>query len=58
MQKNMTDILRTIAMLNFACSLIPKGSKNVPSIYPVLKAPILIRTDSLTSEEPKAKNSL
>ena len=26
MEKNMTDILRTKAMLNFASSLIPKGS--------------------------------
>ena len=28
--------------------------KNGPSIYPALKAPILIRNDSPTSEEPKA----
>ena len=27
MEKNMTDILRTKAMLNFALSLLPKGGK-------------------------------
>ena len=27
MEKNMTDILRTKALLNFAMSLIPKGGK-------------------------------
>ena len=54
----MTDILRTKSMLNFAMSLIPKGGKNTPSIYPALKSPILIRNDSLTSEVSKAKNSL
>ena len=48
----MMDILRTKAMLNFALSLIP----NAPSIYPASKAPILMRNDSLTSEESKAKN--
>ena len=46
----MTDILRAKTVLNFALSLIPKGGKNAPSIYPGLKAPILIRNDSLTSE--------
>ena len=51
----MTDILRTKAMLNFTLSLIPKGGKNVPSIYPALKTPIVIRNDSLTSEESNAK---
>ena len=45
-------------MLNFALSLIPKGSKNAPFIYRALKAPILIRNDSLTSEESKAKKPL
>ena len=46
-------------MLNFAPSLIPKWDKNVPSIYPALKkAPIVIRNDSLTPEDPKAKNRL
>ena len=52
------DILRTKAMLNFALFLIPKRGKNAPSIYPALKAPTLIRYDSLTSEESKAKNRL
>ena len=46
MKKNMTDILRTKATLNFALSLIP------------LTATILIRNDSLTSEESKAKSRL
>ena len=54
----MTDILRTTAILNFALSLIPKGGKNTPSTHPALKAPILIRNDSLASEESKAKNQL
>ena len=58
MKKNMTDILRTKATLNFALSLISNGGKNSPSIYPALKASILIRNDSLTSEESKAKNRL
>ena len=52
----MTDNLRTKAMLNFAMSSVPKGGKNIPSIYPPLKAPILIRNDSLTSEESTARN--
>ena len=43
----MTDILRAKAVLNFALSLIPKGSN--------LKAPISIRNDNLTSEESTAK---
>ena len=54
----MTDIFRTKAMLNFALSLIPRGGQNAPFIYPALKAPILIRNDSLTSEETTAKNRL
>ena len=58
MEKNMTDILRTKAMLNFALSLIPKGGKNAPFIYPALKASILTRNDSLNSEESTAKNRL
>ena len=45
-------------MLNFALSLIPKGGKNTPSVYPALKAPILIRYDSLTFEESKTKHRL
>ena len=45
-------------MLNFALSLISKEGKNAPSIYPDLKAPILIRNDSLNYEESKAKNCL
>ena len=31
--KNMTDILRTKARLNFVLSLILKGGKNAPSVY-------------------------
>ena len=58
MEKHMTNILRTKAMLNFALSLIPKGGKNAPSIYPSLKAPILIGNDSLASEESIAKDRL
>ena len=58
MEKNMTDILRTKAMLNFTLSLIPKRDKNAPFIYPSLKAPILIRNESLTSKESTAKNRL
>ena len=42
-------------MLNFALSLIPKGGKNAPFIYNALKVTIYIRSDSLTSEEFKAK---
>ena len=53
MEKNITDILRTKAMLNFALSLIAKGGKDSPSTYPALKAPILLRNDSLTSEVSK-----
>ena len=41
-------------MLNFALSSIPKGSKNASSIYPAFNVPILIRNDSLNSEECKA----
>ena len=51
----MTDILRTNAMSNFALFSILEGGKNAPSIYPALKSPILIRNDSMTSEESKAK---
>ena len=50
----MTDILRTKAVLNFALSLITTGG-NASSIYPALKALILIRNDSLTCKESKAK---
>ena len=52
----MTDALRTKAMFNFALSLIPKGSRNAPSIYPAFKAPIFIGNDSLTSKESNAKD--
>ena len=44
-------------MLNFALFSLPKGGKNASSIYPALKAPILIRFDSLTSKESKAKKT-
>ena len=46
------------AMPNFALFLLPKGGKNASSIYPAFKAPILIRNESLISEESKAKNRL
>ena len=49
------DILKTKAMLNFALFLILKGGKNAPFNYAALQSPILIRNDSLTSEESKAK---
>ena len=58
MEKNMTYMLKTKAMLNFVLSLIPKGGENARSIYPALKAPTLITNDSLTSDESKAKNHL
>ena len=58
MEKNTTNISRTKAMLNFALFSILKGGKNVPSIYPALKASILIKSDSITSEDYKAKNRL
>ena len=45
------------AMLNVALSSIPKGRRNELSIYPVLKAPILTRNDSLFSEESKEKKN-
>ena len=54
--KYTTDILGTKAMLNITFSSIAKEGKNVPSIYPAFNVPILIRNDSLTSEESKAKN--
>ena len=38
-------------MLNFVLFLT--GGKNVPSIYPTLKAPIFTRDDSMTSDESK-----
>ena len=57
MEENMKDNLRTKAMLNFALFLLPKAGQNVSSIYPASKALILIRNDSLTSEESKAKKS-
>ena len=41
-------------MLNFVLSPGPMRRKNAPTIDPVLKAPILIGNDSLTSEESKA----
>ena len=50
----MTDILRTKAMLNFALSLIPKGGKKCTFYLSSFESPILIRNDSLTSEEFKA----
>ena len=58
MEKNMTEILGTKTMLNFALSLIPKGGKGAPSIYSALKGSILIKNDSLTFDESKAKNRL
>ena len=57
MDKN-TDILSTKAMLNFVLSFIPKGGKKCTFNLSSLKAPILIKNDSLTFEESKAKNRL
>ena len=54
----MTNILRIKAVLDFTLRSIPKGGKNATSTYPALKASILIRNDSLTSEESKAKNHI
>ena len=56
MEKSTPDILKTKAMLNFVLSFIPKGRKKCTFIYPALKAPILIKNHSLTSEESKTKN--
>ena len=47
----MKIILRTKGMLNFALFSLLKGGKNASSIYRALKVSILIRNDSLTSEE-------
>ena len=58
MAKNTTDILRTKAMLNFAFSLILMGRKKRTFHYPGSNVPILIRNDSLTSEESKTENCL
>ena len=54
----MTDIWRMKEMLNFALSLILNEVKSAPSIYAALKAPILIRNDSITSKESKAEKML
>ena len=43
-------------MVNFAFSLIPKGGKNAPSIYPALKELVLIRKNDLTCDQFLAKN--
>ena len=51
----MTEISRTKSVLYFAMSSIPKGGKNASFIYHALKAPILFRNDSTTSEESKTK---
>ena len=57
MEKNMTDILRTKGNDEFRIIFNSQGrQKNAPSIYPALRASILIRNDSLTSDECKAKN--
>ena len=59
MEKNLMDILRTKAMLNFALFFFSKEAKmRFLFLKPALKAPILISNDSLTSEESKAKNRL
>ena len=52
----MTDILRSKAMLNFALPLIPKGGKKCSLYLSSFESPHLIRNDSLTSEESKAKS--
>ena len=52
------DILSTKTILNFALPLNPKeAQRHLPFVW-LLKALILIRNDSLTSEESKAKNRL
>ena len=43
-------------MLILLCFRFLREAKNAPFIYPAFKVPILIRIDSLTSEESKAKN--
>ena len=47
----MKNTLKMKAKLNFALSLITKGGKNATFFYPVLKAVIVIRNHSLTSED-------
>ena len=47
-EKKTSDILKIEEILNLAFSSIPKGGKNAP----------LIKNDSLTSEESKAKTCL
>ena len=56
--KNMSDISRTKAVLKSALSSIPQDAKNAPSIHPALEPPVLIRNDSLTFEESKAKKKV
>ena len=58
LEKSTTDIMRTNAELKFALSLIPKGGKIAPFDYIALEVSILIRNNSLKSEEYKAKNCL
>ena len=55
MKKNITNILRKEEMLNLACLQFPREVKNAASIYPPLKALILIRNNSLTFEESKTE---
>ena len=51
MEKTTIDILKAEKMLNFVLSSILNGDENASSIYPALKAPILIRNDNLTTRE-------
>ena len=42
--------------LTLHCFRFPRQAKSAPSIHPALKVHVLIRSDSLTFKEPKAKN--
>ena len=44
-------------MLNFVLFSIPEGGKKARSIYPALKAPILIGSDSLRSNKKQFVNT-
>ena len=50
--------LKTKAVVILLCLSFPKEAKIAPSICSAFKVPILIRSDSLTSEESKTKNRL
>ena len=56
LKQNTTDSERTKEIF-FPCLQVPREVKNTPFIYPALKTPILIRNESLSSEDSKAKKS-